>query len=294
MDMTTRSPGDLIQEIQDLAAELAHLDLDACTDTEIADSTVAVVRTAAVLDAAVIGLVGAADDRRVHKADRHRSLSAWLGYDAGRPVGWCRQQLRRARALVTMPVADHAQRSGAICSAHVDRLADAQAANPTAFTAAEDLLVHLARTQRFDDFANDIATWIAMADPDGSEARARDRYQARRAHLSTTFDGTGTLDAVFDPVGYATFSAALDRIEQDLWATDWAAARDRYGHLATADDLPRTPTQRRHDALVEMARRATAAPPGARRPRPLVTVLVDYPTLLGRLRARQRHHHHPG
>lgn len=46
--------------------------------------------------------------------------------------------------------------------------------------------------------------------------------------------------------------------------------------------MARTPAQRRADALVEMARRATAVPDGARAPSPLFTVLVDYPTLAGR------------
>ena len=48
-------------------------------------------------------------------------------------------------------------------------------------------------------------------------------------------------------------------------------------------DLRRTPAQRRADALVELARRAEAAPPGARLPAPLFTVVVDYPTLVGRI-----------
>lgn len=47
--------------------------------------------------------------------------------------------------------------------------------------------------------------------------------------------------------------------------------------------LARTPAQRRADALVEMAARSASTPPGARRPAPLVTVLVDFATLHGRV-----------
>ena len=50
-----------------------------------------------------------------------------------------------------------------------------------------------------------------------------------------------------------------------------------------AADLARTPAQRRADAMVEMARRAGATPPGARLPEPLVTVLVGYETFAGRI-----------
>jgi hypothetical protein len=48
-------------------------------------------------------------------------------------------------------------------------------------------------------------------------------------------------------------------------------------------DLARSPAQRRADALVEMARRAMALPPGARLPEPLFTVLVGYETFAGRM-----------
>ncbi len=55
------------------------------------------------------------------------------------------------------------------------------------------------------------------------------------------------------------------------------------GEAATTADLARTRSQRACDALVEMAKRASGAPTGAKQPRPLITVLVDYPTLAGRV-----------
>jgi hypothetical protein len=78
-------------------------------------------------------------------------------------------------------------------------------------------------------------------------------------------------------------ASALSRIEQELFDADWAAARAEHGDAATAGHLPRTPAQRRHDALVEMARRAMAAPADGKRPRPLVSVLVGYETFRGRV-----------
>ncbi len=44
------------------------------------------------------------------------------------------------------------------------------------------------------------------------------------------------------------------------------------------EDLARTAAQRRHDALVEMARRSAAKPQDANPARPLITVLVGYET----------------
>ena len=55
----------------------------------------------------------------------------------------------------------------------------------------------------------------------------------------------------------------------------------RLGDAATPADLTRTPAQRRHDALVEMAVRSMTAPPNGQRPAPLVTVVVGYETFAG-------------
>ena len=88
-------------------------------------------------------------------------------------------------------------------------------------------------------------------------------------------------DLVLDPVSGTIVSEALRRIEDELFAADWAEARRRKGEEATAIDLPRTASQRRADALVEMARRAGTAPRDGRRPEPLFTVLVGYESFAG-------------
>ncbi|MDZ7678179.1 MAG: DUF222 domain-containing protein [Acidimicrobiales bacterium] len=234
-------------------------------------------------DAAVAHLAGEADARRVWADDGSKSCSGWLGRAAGRPVGECRSVVRRARRLRQMPVTDRAHGAGEIAVAHVLRLIGAARVDLDAFAVDEEMLVDQARSLRFDDFCRAIDYWCQLHDPDGVEDQARDRYEARRLHLSETLDGTGALDAWFDPIGLAQFRTALERIENELWKHDWAEARDRLGDAATDADLARTAAQRRYDALIEMARRASSAPKGAKQPRPLITVLVDYPTLAGRV-----------
>src|SRR5690606_39799599 len=66
----------------------------------------------------------------------------------------------------------------------------------------------------------------------------------------------------------------LARIEAELFAAAWAAAKAVHGDATTTAHLARTPRQRRHDALVEMATRSATAPADGKRPRPLVSVLV--------------------
>lgn len=55
------------------------------------------------------------------------------------------------------------------------------------------------------------------------------------------------------------------------------------GRDPTAGELSRTSSQRRADALVEMATRSRTAPADGRRPDPLLSVLVGYETLHGRI-----------
>lgn len=123
--------------------------------------------------------------------------------------------------------------------------------------------------------------WSLHADPDGAEDSAEAQRDARRFHLSRSFAGQWLGDVVLDPIGGAIVAERLGRIEQELFATDWAEARSRLGDAARAGDLARTPAQRRADALVEMAIRAGTVPAEGRRPEPLFTVLVGYERFAG-------------
>lgn len=92
-------------------------------------------------------------------------------------------------------------------------------------------------------------------------------------------------DLVLDPISGAIVSNQLRRIEDELFAAEWKEAKERLGEGATITgaDLARTPTQRRADALVEMATRAGVAPENGRRPEPLFSVFVGYETFAGRM-----------
>jgi hypothetical protein len=86
-----------------------------------------------------------------------------------------------------------------------------------------------------------------------------------------------------DPISGAIVSDELHRIEAELFEADRQEARARLGFEPTALDLLRTHSQRRADALVEMATRSKSVPAGAGRPAPLFSVLVGYETLHGRI-----------
>ena len=261
--------------------------MHALSDERLADTLRAVHRARAVLDAAVARLTGVFDLRRAWAADGARTAAAWLAHRCHTSPAATRRQVRIARLLRSMPTTRAALRDGRIDAQHVQVLARlAGSARPhvaARFIADEELLVGFAVDLRFDDFERAVAYWLQQADADGVERDAADEEAARYLHASTTLGGTVVLDGCLPPVAGAVLAEALRRIESELFHEDWADARAEHGEQVRLEHLGRTPAQRRADALVEMAKRAMAAPPGARRPAPLITVLVGYETFRGRI-----------
>lgn len=101
--------------------------------------------------------------------------------------------------------------------------------------------------------------------------------------MAETRGGTIDLVGVLDPVAGAIVTNELDRLAQELFEADGRAARAEHGDEARREHLARTHRQRCADSLVEMARRSAARPDGALPARPLLTVLVGYETLAGRV-----------
>jgi len=261
--------------------ELERVDPHMVGGDDLSALIVDIERQRARLEAIQAGLVGVWDARKVWAADGAKSAAAWLAHKAKAPAPAMRALVRFARRLAAMPHTAAAVRAGHIGAWEARLLADANRPEVAAdFARDEEMLVGHARTLGLTDFGRAVRYWEQLADPDGAEARARDQHAARRAHLSKTMGGIRVLDAAFDPVGGAAFERVFRSIETDLFEADWAAARAQYGPDVTVDRLVRSPAQRRHDTLVEMARRAGVAPRDGKAPRPLVTVVIDYPSLL--------------
>ncbi len=273
-----------MNEVAELSAAVdavCGLDAAALADSETLQL---LHRALAQLEAATTRAATAFDASREWEAHGSRSAAAWLAVRCRQPVATCRRRVRLGRNLRHLPAAEAAWLVGDIGEAHVSLLAEARTpATVDVFTRDEAMLVDQAKQLTFRQFQRVLAYWRQFADPDGVEVDAAARHAARRLHLSQSVDGTWFLDARLDPLAGAAVSDVLRRLEDELFEADWADAKSRIGDGVAAADLARSPAQRRADALVEMARRAAAAPPGARRPEPLFTVLVGYETFAGRV-----------
>ena len=259
-----------------LAVDPADLDQDA-----LARYVQAVHRVQHRMAAAVDHAVGGFD--LYGDPQGARDTSAWVAWTCRVSKRQAKASRSRARALRSMPAVDAAYCAGALSPDHVRLLGAAQRSAPELFAKVEDHLVDGAESQSFDRFARELAYFRQVADPDGTCENAKETFESRNLHASRSIDDVVFVNGMLDPIGGTVVLNELERLERDLFDHDWREARAAYGDHATAADLERTPEQRRHDALVEMAQRSAAMPPDAKHARPLFTVHVGYETLHGML-----------
>jgi hypothetical protein len=270
--------------ISELAAVIDALGAEAPSALADGESIQALHRQLERLNALTTRAVAAFEAGRTWEAEGARSAAAWMATRCRLPLGSARRTVRTGRELRAMPATETAWLNGDIGESHVEALCGARRrVADELFDADEGWLVEQAQSLRHRQFDRVLAYWAQAADPDGVEKDAQAQRDARRLHLSQSLDGMWFFDGVLDPISGEAVARVLKKIEDELFKADWAEAKERVGENVSAHDLLRTPGQRRADAWVEMARRATAMPAGARLPEPLITVLVGYETFAGRI-----------
>jgi hypothetical protein len=265
--------------------DLLTIDTHSHDGDELLDALVALNQQQQRLTAAYAQLARAYDASRAWTETGAKSAAVQVAYRCRMPAGDAKAHIKLGRSLQRMPhVADSLSR-GDVGAYHARRLARL-ATNPRtadAFAADEHKLLGYAETEEWPAFCRSVAYWEQHADPDGVEQQAGSDEQLRRVHLSDGLGGTGILDGELTPIGHATVKTALQRIHDELFRAEWARVKQHLGRDPQVSELERTPAQRRHDALVEMAQRAMTAPADGKRPLPLITVLVGYETFAGRI-----------
>jgi hypothetical protein len=110
-----------------------------------------------------------------------------------------------------------------------------------------------------------VAVWREAADAEAALERDNGDYEARRFHLSQTFERRWRADGEFDAESGATITTALNA----------------YMYPDAKGSRPRSPAQRRADALVELCRQALdrGDVPTKGGVRPHLNVTVDLETL---------------
>ncbi len=307
MDTTALSPGRVLAELD--AAVGRVLDLDGSLLSDVARGEL-IVGLQASLERLRVGLAEQAaawDASRAWLADGSRSAKARLARDTKTAPWTAAVTLRQGRKLASMPLVRAAVVAGRLSMDHLDLLGRAnQPERAALFARDEAMLVEQCAELRYGQARQVVEYWINHADEEaaaaararrraaGDEPSAGDadvagvadhgpgdpggdgeagggsgaaggRFDAAgdHAHASRTIGGAVKVDGWFeDPIGGEIVIGELERLERQLYLADQRDGRSR------------TRAQRMAAAMVEMATRSASTPADARRPKPLITVIV--------------------
>jgi hypothetical protein len=253
--------------------ELLTADLDSWSGEELAATVLELEAARGPLDAATLRVLGAWDRRECWKADGATSGAAWLRAATGMAQSTARERIRVARQAAAMVLVVAALASARLCWAKV-RLFAQFLTEGTAerFVVDEEMLVEAVVPLSVEGTRTYLLAWASRVDPDGYDGDEDKREESRRVYASQTIDGMTALNGGLTPEGGIVFLTALNRIAEELHRDD-----TREGDAAAS---PRTPSQLRHDALVEMAQRALGWNPNlARRAVPMLNLTAPMETV---------------
>jgi hypothetical protein len=253
----------VLERLRAVIDDLVVVDVDTLDDAVLDELVIGLSGLSTQLEAQWCRLIRSWDTRRVWAADGSKAAAARLARATHLRRGDTDRLVHRARDLAAMPHTEAAYAAGEINGAHVDLVRSCNREWRNAdFTDSEELLVNLCRTPFFRVANQGINYWKLGADLAAADRDADTLHESRHLSASVTFQGTVAIDGVLDPLGGEVIKTELDRICEALRLQD------------LRDGAERTPTQRRADALVEMAMRSATAPVDGLRPRPLLTVTI--------------------
>lgn len=216
----------------------------------------------------------------VHRADRHRGITAW-----GRATfNWAPAEAlritRNGAALGSLPAVRAMAWAGMLGVAQLSEFGRVFA-NPRcqdALTTAEGALGDDARHRPFVEFRDLLQRWEALADADGAHREHTDARTQRHATVGIVGSQVVVL-AEGDVETGLELREIFEQFCQAEFAADWeAASADANGRDICVADLARTDHQRRFDAFAAIFRAAATAPTNGRSPDPLVNLVVDLRT----------------
>ena len=241
---------------------LAGGDLEGRSARGAGEELVAIRRQIDRLEAEFVRRLSHFERVRGFVADGCPSLVAWLRTRCGLAAGSAAGRAEVARELPVLPEADRLFRAGEIGLDSALVLArTVTEIGPEATTAHGADLVDAAQNQDPTRLREQSRRLRYMADPDGARSAYQRLRERRFLSLNQTSEGGFVVDGMLDPEGGATLKTAIGALCGPLRGD------------------PRSPGQRRADALVELADRRLRSgrlPSAAgQRPHLMVTVSLD-------------------
>jgi uncharacterized protein DUF222 len=224
-------------------------------------------RIAELVEAKRLRWLADQDRRAAYRKDGYLSATDWLANQFRVSAGLAKRQVRVAQDLEQTPSVRESFSRGEVSSSAVQILTEARREHPSEFAVEEKGLLDAASAKPVEELRRVVSEWVQTID-EGRPDRAEILRSRRRLDVCPTTTRMVRLDGELDPEGGEAILTALQAIvDADLRA-------------AGGSDM-RTPTQRRADALHELARRYLDSPdrPTVAGERPHITLTVDVEAL---------------
>jgi hypothetical protein len=213
-----------------------------------------------------------------YKADGHASMYGLLRSALGWSDGECRTHMQIARLVDAYPDAGEALFEAWASIANIASIARAFA-NPRCGEAIDpaigNMLTEAARLEHAD-FRHIPERWQLLNDP-GTSSEHSDADDNRSSHFGLA-GGKGTLGCEWGALDAARNREVYDKFCEAEFEADWAWTVEQYGDKASTALMPRTAAQRAADAVTAIFQRAAATARGAKPPKPVGVVHVDWQT----------------
>jgi hypothetical protein len=198
----------------------------------------------------------------VARGEGFRNVTEWFAANTNAGATEGQRRIEHAELLNTLPCWSSAIDNATIGVIHLSALSHAATRRRMPLLLRdEQMLLGFAEQLTFNQFRRALSAWVSMADDALADPSSEKQHEEqRRVQLTQLANGMWHLDGLLDPLGGETLRTALEV----------ATAKPSEGDN-------RTPTQRRHDALTDIALESLA---NSERPlvggeRPHVTVIVD-------------------
>ena len=215
------------------------------------------------IEAEVLRCAGQWDAAGAWAEDGARSARSWLAHRSPMTRADASVLVRSARLVQHNQRTAKALAAGDISPAHVEVAARAARHVEDLYTDHEDGILDAACITNPEDFKVAVSHWRNMAEALIDREPADRRFDRRYLHVSPVLDQMARIDGYVDAEGAARLVATLDAMEPP----------DPTDGL----EPPRTPAQRRADALIALASGDTTTTTAA-----ALDVIVDLDTLMGR------------
>ncbi len=273
MGVTSTPTGDITSEpFDDVIGDLVGL-----SNAELDAHIRALELERRALEARLAAAFVVAEQHQVYRVDGHRSMKGYLIATCN----WSSSEATRwrsiARLLTWFPIIGAMWLTGRIGHNQVALFGRTHGNRRVAdrFSEFVPLLLQHAVELPFAGFEMCVKRFVARADEDGAHADRDHAVKHRKAHVvinGTELDITVTGG---DAVTATEIIGIFRRFVQAEYEADVAARAAEHGDQAGEHELPRSPAQRRYDAIIAIFRAAAvAAQPGKPAP-PLVNIVID-------------------